>query len=77
MATLDCVSFERSIPDRARLAQWMNELDTPIDEHPAMIDAVDWLAYRLFMSEMESDPRVREEWERFLMSSGDDVGDDF
>lgn len=55
----------------------MNELDTPIDEHPAMIDAVDWLAYRLFMSEMESDPRVREEWERFLMSSGDDVGDDF
>ena len=80
------MSFERAVPNPQRLARWLAELDTPIDQHPAMVEAVDWLHYRIFMEEVESDPRVRDEWERFLMNSPgdyvdedilDDVDDDF
>ena len=72
MATLNCVSFERAVPNPQRLARWMTDLDTPIDEHPAMVEAVDWLHHQLFLNEVEADPQVRDEWEAFLMSVPDE-----
>jgi hypothetical protein len=38
---------------------------------------VDAVRHERFMQEIESDPRVREEWERFLFTSRDDEADDF
>jgi hypothetical protein len=55
----------------------MAELDTPMEEHECMIEAVDTVRHERFMQEIESDPRVREEWERFLFTSRDDEADDF
>ncbi len=71
------MSFERCVPDPAMLARLMAELDTPMDEHESMIEAVDAVRHERFMQEIESDPRVREEWERFLFTSHDDEADDF
>jgi len=39
--------------------------------------AVDAVSHERFMKEIESDPRVREEWERFLFASHDNEADDF
>ncbi|MHB1210389.1 MAG: hypothetical protein ACYC1I_11900 [Acidimicrobiales bacterium] len=71
------MSFERCVPDPVMLARLMAELDTPMDEHDCMIEAVDVVHHERFMQEIESDPRVREEWERFLFASHDDEADDF
>ena len=49
----------------------------PMDEHESMIEAVDAVSHERFMQEIESDPRVREEWEWFLFTSHDDEADDF
>jgi hypothetical protein len=69
-------SFERAIPDPAMLARLLRELDTPMDQHVAMIDAVDWANEQWFERELVRDPRVREEHERFLFASHDDESDD-
>ena len=50
------------------MAKWLSDFDTPIDEQPAMVEAVDWLHQKLFVNEVESNRRVRDEWESFLMS---------
>jgi hypothetical protein len=71
------MSFERCVPDPVMLARLMAEFDTPMDEHECMIEAVDAVSHERFMQEIESDPRVREEWERFLFTSRDDEADDF
>ncbi len=72
------MSFERCVPDPAMLARLMAQLDTPMDEHECMIEVVDAVHHERFMEEIESDPRVREEWERFLFASHrDDEADDF
>jgi hypothetical protein len=73
-----CVSaFDRAIPDPASLARLMAELDTPMEESEAMIEVIDAVRHERFMREIESDPRVREEWERFLFATRDDDADDF
>ena len=69
--------FERCVPDPVMLARLMAELDTPMDEHECMIEAADTVSHERFMKEIESDSRVREEWERFLFTSRDDEADDF
>jgi len=71
------MSFERCVPDPVMLARLMAELDVPMDEHESMIEALDTVRHERFMQEIESDPRVREEWERFLFTSHDDEADDF
>ena len=71
------MSFERCVPDPAMLARLMAELEVPMDEHECMIEAVDAVSRERFMKEIESDPRVREEWERFLFASHDNEADDF
>jgi hypothetical protein len=59
------------------LARLLAELDTPMELHEAMIDAVDWLAEENFMREVANDPRVRAEWEEFLMTGSDDGDESF
>lgn len=70
-------AFDRAIPDPASLARLMAELDTPMEEHEAMIEQIDIVRHERFMREIQSDPRVREEWERFLFATRDDEIDDF
>jgi hypothetical protein len=48
-----------------------------MDEHECMIEAVDAVSHERFMKEIESDPRVREGWERFLFASHNNETDDF
>lgn len=69
--------FERCVPDPVMLARLMAELDTPMDEHECMIEAADTVSHERFMKEIESDPRLREEWERFLFARHDNEVDDF
>jgi hypothetical protein len=71
---LRTMSFERCVLDPAMLARLMADLDTPMDEHECMIDAV---SHERFVKEIESDPREREEWERFLFPSHNNEADDF
>ena len=71
------MSFERCVPDPAMLASLMAELDTPMDELECMIEAVEAVSHERFKKEIESDPRVREEWERFLFASHDNEADCF
>ena len=72
------MSFERCVPDPAMLARLMAQLDTPMDEHECMIETIDAVRHERFMEEIESDPQVREEWERFLFTNHrDDEADDF
>jgi hypothetical protein len=59
------------------LARLMAELDTPMEMHESMIDTIDSVRHERFMQEIESDPRVRREWERFLFSTRDEPTDDF
>jgi len=70
------MSLERCVPDPVMLARLMADLDTPMDEHECMIEAVDAVRHERFIQEIESDPRVREEWERFLFASHDNEADD-
>ena len=69
------MSFERCVPDPVMLARLMAELDIPMDEHESMIEAVDMVHHERFMQEIESDPRMREAWERFLFTSRDEADD--
>ena len=71
------MSFERCVPDPAMLARLMSELDTPMEEHESMIEVVDAVRHERFTREIETDPRVREEWERFLFTNRDSEADDF
>jgi len=71
------MSFEQCVPDPVMLARLMADRDTPMDEHECMIEVVDAVRHERFMQEIESDPRVREEWESFLFTSRDDEADDF
>jgi hypothetical protein len=68
--------LEPAIPDPVMLARLLRELDTPMDQHVAMIEAVDWANEQRFERELVRDPRVREEHERFLFASHDDKSDD-
>jgi hypothetical protein len=76
------MGFERAIPNAAMLARMLRDLDTPMDHHEAMIEAVDWMNGVRFQRELDRDPRVREEYERFLLASpetesGDESDSDF
>ena len=71
------MSFNENWLDPLVLARLMAELDTSMELHEAMIDAVDWIAEESFTREVENDPRVRAEWERFLMTGGGDSEDSF
>jgi hypothetical protein len=71
------MSFKENWLDPLVLARLLAELDTPMELHEAMIDAVDWLAEENFMREVANDPRVRAEWEEFLMTGSDDGDDSF
>lgn len=53
------MGIDRSRPNPALLQKWLRELDIPMDEHPAMIDAVDWLQYRNFVVEIAVNPESR------------------
>ena len=69
-------SFERSIPNPAMLVRMLRDLDTPMDQHEAMIEAVAWANEQWFERELVRDPRVRKEYERFLFANHDDESDD-
>ena len=69
-------AFERAIPNPAMLARMLRDLDTPMDQHEAMIEAVDWANEQWFERQLVRDPRVREEHERFLFASHDDGSDE-
>jgi hypothetical protein len=62
--------LEPAIPDPVMLARLLRELDTPMDQHVAMIEAVDWANEQRFERELV------EEHERFLFASHDDKSDD-
>ncbi len=70
-------AFDRAIPDPVYLARMMEQLDVPMEEHEVMIEVIDSVRHERFMREIESDPKVREEWERFLFATRDDEVDDF
>ena len=77
LATLCSMGFERAIPNAVMLARMLRDLDTPMDQHEAMIEAVDWANSERFQRELGRDPQVREEYEQFLFAShGDDEEDD-
>ncbi len=71
------MSFERCVPDPEMLARLMSELDTPMEDHEAMIEAFETVYLEQFERELEGNPIVREEWERFLFANQDDLGDGF
>jgi hypothetical protein len=68
--------FERVVPNPAALARLLADLDTPMDQHESMIEAVDWLNAERFQLELERDPQARYEWEQFLFSDHSDYTDD-
>lgn len=63
------VDHDNQRPHSFIIQRWVKELDIPMDEHPAMIDAVDWLHERSFRREITSNPDSRREWEEFLSSA--------
>lgn len=71
------MSFERCVPDPAMLARLMAELDIPMDCHEAMIETLDAFHREQFERDIEADPKVREEWERFIFASREELTDDF
>ena len=65
------------------LQRWLRELDIPMDEHPSMVEAVDWLEFRRFRQAVEENPEFRREWETIMLEEqaavnpwGDDEYDD-
>ncbi|NNN03363.1 MAG: hypothetical protein HKL87_05145 [Acidimicrobiaceae bacterium] len=68
------MSTPRRYLDPRVLQRLLAELDIPMDEHPAMIEAVDWYAEWSFRRLVERDPEVRAEWEAFLMSAPAPLG---
>jgi hypothetical protein len=70
-------AFDRAIPDPESLARLMAQLETPMEEHEAMIEAIDWARSERFKREIETDPRVHAEWERFHFGIRDDEVDEF
>ena len=70
--------FERAVPDPAMLARLMRELDTPMEQHDAMIETIDTMNAERFQLEIELDPEVRSEWEQFIFTDHSDrTEDDF
>ena len=70
------MGFERAIPNAVTLARMLRDLDTPMNLHEAMIEAVDWANSQRFQRELGRDPQVREEYEQFLFASHDDESKD-
>jgi hypothetical protein len=66
------VGFEHVQPNPEVLARLMSDLDTPMEQHEAMVDAIDWLEHERFRVELEHDPKAREEWEKFLFATRDE-----
>ena len=68
--------FDRVVPNPVVLARLLADLDTPMDQHESMIEAVDWLNAERFQQDLERDPQVRAEWEQFLFADHTDTADD-
>jgi hypothetical protein len=66
------VGFEHVQPNPEVLARLMSDLDTPMEQHEAMVDAIDWLEHERFRIELEHDPKARQEWEKFLFATRDE-----
>ena len=62
---------------KATTMAWSRPEPQQWSAEPVAYLTVDAVRHVRFMQEIESDPRVREEWERFLFTSRDDEADDF
>ena len=70
-------AFDRCVPNPEMLARLLVELDTPMEYHEAMIETLDTVHREQFEREIESNPIVRDEWERFLFATQDDLTENF